>query len=163
MTATIGARRLLTGTLTVPLPPDRAFRLFTPRGERDWAAGWEPRFPAGTGDDTEPGTVFETASHGQTTTWVVVERVPGERMRYARVVPGESAGTVTVDLAPGPEGSIVSVGYSLTPLGPAGERHLAEFAAGYPAYLRSWADAIGTALAGGATGAAPDGRAEVTG
>jgi hypothetical protein len=36
----------------------------------------------------------------------------------------------------------VTVVYELTALSEAGDHHLAEFAAGYPAFLRSWQDAI---------------------
>jgi hypothetical protein len=36
----------LTGRIQVALPPNEAFRLFTPRGEQDWAHGWRPHFPA---------------------------------------------------------------------------------------------------------------------
>ncbi|MBG0829921.1 hypothetical protein HS041_19320 [Planomonospora sp. ID67723] len=53
----------LTGTLTVPLPPEEAFHLFTARGEERWVEGWRPRFPVPVEDDTAPGTVFETGAH----------------------------------------------------------------------------------------------------
>jgi hypothetical protein len=39
-----GAQCLVTGRIPVGLPPAEAFRLFTPRGEQDWAPGWRP-FP----------------------------------------------------------------------------------------------------------------------
>lgn len=58
-------RQRLTGRIQIALPPGEAFRLFTPRGEQDWAQGWHPRFPAPAPDDTEPGTVFETHAHGR--------------------------------------------------------------------------------------------------
>jgi Polyketide cyclase / dehydrase and lipid transport len=140
-----GTRRL-TGTLTVALPPDEAFRLFTPRGERDWVAHWEPRFPAATPDDTEPGTVFQTGTADHAATWLVLDRDPGRRIRYARVVPGRDAGTVTVRLAGDGDRSEVTVAYELTALSEAGRAHLADFAAGYPAFLASWQDAIAAAL-----------------
>ena len=132
----------LTGGFRLDLPADQAFRLFTARGEQDWVAGWTPRFPVETADDTAPGTVFETEGHGQTTTWVVVDRVPGRRIAYARVVAGFTAGTVTVELQPAGGQSDVTVSYDLTPLSPAGADYLREFAAGYPEFLRSWATAI---------------------
>jgi hypothetical protein len=75
-----GARRRLTGHIEVALPPAAAFRLFTPRGEQDWAHGWHPRFPAPAPDDTEPGTVFETSAHGQHTIWLVTSREAGKRI-----------------------------------------------------------------------------------
>jgi hypothetical protein len=135
----------LTGHIQVALPPSEAFRLFTPRGEQDWAHGWQPHFPAPAPDDTEPGTVFETSAHGHRTIWLVTGREPGESICYARVTPGGLAGTVTVSVA-GQQGaagpSEVEVTYCLTALtGPAGGM-LREFADGYPGYLQSWQDAI---------------------
>jgi hypothetical protein len=137
----------LSGHLTVALPPEHAFELFTPRGEQRWAAGWLPRFPAATADDSAPGTVFETEAHGRTATWVVTERTPGRRVRYARVVPGDNAGTVTVELAGRAGGdSDVKVTYELTALTESAAQDLRGFAVRYPDMLRHWADAITAAL-----------------
>jgi hypothetical protein len=135
-------RQRLTGRINVDLPPGEAFRLFTPRGEQDWAHGWHPRFPAPVPDDAEPGTVFETHAHGQHTIWLVTSCEPGKRISYARVTPGDQAGAVTVTIAPAGGGSEVEVTYQLTALTPAAAHELAEFAGRYPAYLRSWQDAI---------------------
>jgi hypothetical protein len=138
-----GAQHTLTGRLAVALPPGEAFVLFTPRGEERWVAGWRPRFPVATGDDSAPGTVFGTEAHGETTTWVVTGREEGRRVSYARVTPGSRAGTVTVELAEdGRGGSVVDVTYELTALSPEGERTLREFAAGYAAFLASWEEDI---------------------
>lgn len=76
----------LRGTVAVQVPPAEAIELFTPSGERRWAEGWDPSFPAPVADETEPGTVFETDAHGSLT-WVVVDRENGRRMRYAVVAP----------------------------------------------------------------------------
>jgi hypothetical protein len=179
-------RRRLTGRIQVALPPGEAFRLFTPRGERDWAHGWDPRFPAPATDDTEPGTVFETSAHGHHTIWLVTGREAGKRISYARVTPGDQAGTVTVTVSPAgvsvagvsvagvsvagvsvagvsvagvsPTGqrSEVEVTYELTALTSLADHKLAEFADGYPAYLRSWEDAIAALLRN--AGSVPDGQ-----
>jgi len=140
-------QRRLTGRIRVALPPGEAFRLFTPRGEQDWVHGWHPHFPAPAPDDTEPGTVFETSAHGQHTIWLVTDRQPGERISYARVTPGDHAGTVTVAISPDGEHSAgqyseVEVTYQLTALTSDADRTLSEFADGYAAYLQSWEDAI---------------------
>jgi hypothetical protein len=133
----------LTGSLTVARPPAEAFDLFTARGEQRWVPGWQPRFPAPADDDTAPGTVFETDGHGRTTTWVVVERTRGQRIRYARIAPGDTAGTVTVVLTGNAYGhSDVAVTYELTALTPSAIEHLRGFAARYPQMLRDWAEAI---------------------
>jgi hypothetical protein len=134
--------RRLTSRIQVALPPGEAFRLFTPRGEEDWAHGWQPRFPAPAPDDTEPGTVFETSAHGQHTIWLVIDRQPGKRISYARVTPGVQAGTVTVTLSPVGQHSEVEVTYDLTALTDSARDKLTEFADTYPSYLKSWEDDI---------------------
>ena len=131
------------GRFALPLPPREAFHLFTPRGEQLWAEGWKPQFPASTTDDTEPGTVFVTTAHDRVTTWVVVDRVAGETIRYARVVPGVTAGTVRVDLHPAGGGTEVTVSYNLTALTAEAEPDLRNFFAGFGRYLESWREAIG--------------------
>jgi hypothetical protein len=147
-----GAQRRLTGRIQVALPPGEAFRLFTPRGEQDWVHGWHPRFPAPAADDTVPGTVFETSAHGQHTTWLVTDCQPGKRISYARVTPGDQAGTVAVTISAIGQHSEVEVTYQLTALtGPAGHK-LRDFADGYPAYLQSWQDAIAAWLRNPGTG-----------
>jgi hypothetical protein len=141
-----GTQRTLTARIQVPLPPGEAFRLFTPRGEQDWAEGWHPHFPAPAPDDTEPGTVFVTDAHGQHTIWVVTDRQPGRRISYARVTPGDRAGTVTVTLSPAGPHTEAEVTYQLTALTGAAAGKLGEFADGFPAYLQSWQDAITAVL-----------------
>ncbi len=141
-------RRRLTGRLTVGLPPTEAFQLFTARGEQAWAEGWMPRFPVPGADDTVAGTVFQTAGHGQTITWIVVDSDPGRAIRYAQVASGLKAALITVTLAEHPPGSSeVTVVYDLTSLSPAGDHHLDDFATEYPAFLREWQDAIGSCTA----------------
>lgn len=135
-------RQRLSDRIRVALPAEEAFQLFTPRGEREWAPGWDPTFPAPAVDDSEPGTVFQTDAHGHRGTWLVTDRVRGRRIAYAQVIPGERAGTITVTLEPTTDGSEVEVVYELTPLSDAGVHHLNQFADGYGDYLRSWQDAI---------------------
>ena len=142
-----GPQYRLSGRISVALPPDEAFVLFTPRGEERWADGWQPVFPAPTEDDAAPGTVFETSAGGEHTIWVVLGREPGRRMSYARVTPGSRAGTVSVDLEDSADGrSAVEVTYALTALSPDGDRQLKEFAAGFSDYLKSWESAIALAI-----------------
>ncbi len=119
----------------------------------------DPQFPAPAGDDTEPGTVFETAHGQQRTTWIVCGREPGRSLRYARLAHGLDAGTVTVTLdgGPVPGGSrVATVDYDLTALSEEGAAGLAGFAAGYREFLRHWEEAIAAATATGPD-ASPDG------
>jgi hypothetical protein len=144
-----GGRRRLTGHISVDLPPGEAFRLFTPRGEQDWADGWHPDFPVPVGDDAEPGTVFRTSAHGRDTIWLVTGRRPGRQICYARVTPGDLAGTVTVSIRPSGDHSDVEVTYELTALTAEAGPGLSEFADRYPAYLRTWEEAIDRQLTAG--------------
>ena len=113
------------GEVRVALPPDAAIELFTPEGERTWVAGWDPTYPGG--DDG----VFVTGA----TTWVTVER--SERVRrYARVTPGVQAGTVSVRCEPDGAGTVATVGYELTALGPGAD--LAAFADRYADLMAEW-------------------------
>ena len=136
----------LAGSLRVPLPVAEAFRLFTARGERDWVDGWEPVFPTPVADDAAVGTVFQTDHGGQQATWIVVDRDGDQRIRYARVAVGRDAGTVEVRLAAAGSHTEVTVTYELTALPPYGEDWLRDFAAHYPAMMRSWEAAIATFL-----------------
>jgi hypothetical protein len=148
----VTSTRRLTGRIQVALPPNEAFRLFTPRGEQDWVHGWRPHFPAPASDDTEPGTVFETSAHGQHTIWLATDRQPGKRISYARVTPGDQTGTVAVVISAAGRHSEVEVTYQLTALNSLANDKLSGFADGYPAYLQSWQDEITAWLRNGATG-----------
>lgn len=135
----------VTGTVHLGMGCAEAFPYFTPRGERAWAEDWDPTFPAGTADDTAPGTVFEV-THGELReTWIVCTHEPGRGMTYARVRPGSHAGTVSVALAPAGTGCAATVEYRLTALTDAGVRELHRFAANYSAFLRHWETAISRA------------------
>ena len=139
-------RQRLSDRIQVTLPAEEAFQLFTPRGEREWAHGWNPTFPVSTVNDSEPGTVFETDAHGHRGTWLVIDCAPGKRIAYAQVIPGERAGSITVTLEATEDGTDVEVVYDLTPLSDAGAHHLKQFANGYGDYLRSWQGAIAACL-----------------
>jgi hypothetical protein len=141
---------LLRRELGVALPPNRARHLFTPAGERLWADGWDPHFPAGeSGDGAAVGTVFVTQAHEATTLWVVVESTENT-VRYVRVTPGGLAGLVEVTLrADGSGGTIATVGYELTALVPEANEELARFTAAYDEFIAGWERDIASVVAAG--------------
>ncbi|HET7572317.1 MAG TPA: SRPBCC family protein [Gaiellaceae bacterium] len=131
----------LSGAVPVALPPEQAFELFTPEGERAWSHGWDPRYPAG--DAPEAGTVFLTNE----TIWTVLRCEPPRELEYSRVTPGERAGRVSVRCEPdGNGGTVATVGYDLTALDPAANDAVDAFAAGYEAFLEHWRHAIAAHL-----------------
>jgi hypothetical protein len=134
-----------TAEIAVGLPRDKAMALFTPEGERRWAAGWDPHYSQG-GRRDGLGTVFTTTHGGSQATWVMVDRLP-QSIRYARVVPAMTAGTIAVEVVSSHEAATqVRVTYDLTALSPAGERWLEAFDAAYQAEIASWAIDIAVAL-----------------
>jgi hypothetical protein len=125
----------------------RVFPLFTARGEREWAPGWDPKILSG-GD--ERGSAFETCRNGQTTTWIVVDYRPAEgRASYARLAHGSHIGLVDVvctDHEGG--GTEVSVSYTLTPLNDAATAGIEDFLEPrrYLSMIEEWRAATAAAL-----------------
>lgn len=135
----------LVGTVQVPLLGADAFNLFTPVGEKVWAHGWDPLFPATVEDDSQPGTVFEIAQHGARSVWIVCGRKKHELIHYARVIPGQNAGTVIVRLESKPTGSVATIEYELTALTLSAAIELSHFASNYPRFLATWEESIAAA------------------
>ncbi|MFP3915506.1 MAG: hypothetical protein ACLFWM_11575 [Actinomycetota bacterium] len=105
------------GRLHLSLPAWKAISLFTPEGERLWAPGWDPHYPAGEASE-EAGTVFVTRAGEVETTWVIIG-IDRElySAAYARLTPGRHGGTVTVTCRDdGQDRCVASVRYDLTSL-----------------------------------------------
>jgi hypothetical protein len=127
--------------LTVHRPRAATLALFTAEGERAWAPGWDPAFPAPERTEGQ-GAVFVTAHAGETTTWVTVDHDECG-LRYARVTPGVSAGTVAVTtVGVEPARTRVRVTYDLTALSTAGASWLETFAEDFDTYIAHWESAI---------------------
>jgi hypothetical protein len=130
-------------------PRDRVFPLFTARGEREWAPGWDPVMLSGA---EERGSAFQTRNHsGQATTWIVIDYRPSEgRVSYARLAHGSNIGLVDVICAePAHGGTYVSVAYTLTPLHTEAEAFVDEFLdpQHYARMIDEWHAATSAALA----------------
>jgi hypothetical protein len=130
-------------------PRAKVFPLFTARGEREWAPGWDPLMLSGA---EQRGSAFRTCNgQGQTTTWIVIDYRPSEgRASYARLAQDSNIGLVDVvcsDSADG--GTDVSVRYTLTPLNAAAEAFVEEFLEPerYGRMIEEWREATSAALA----------------
>lgn len=137
------------GSFRLAAPRARVFPLFTARGEREWAPGWDPTQLSGA---EERGSAFQTLNHhGQTTTWIVVDYRPSAgRVSYARLAHDSNIGLVDVictDAAAG--GTDVSVAYTLTPLHEGTEVFVRDFLApqNYAQMIEEWRAATSAALA----------------
>jgi hypothetical protein len=131
--------------IRVGLSRGEVMALFTPEGERGWAHRWDPHYPEP--DRREgPGAVFITGHAGHHTTWIMVDH-DSERVRYARVTHGMTAGTVVVEVVVSDENSTrVRVTYDLTALTSAGQSWLEGFDADYDDMIAGWSSEIATAL-----------------
>jgi hypothetical protein len=132
------ASQMRTFHLNAPLA--RVFPLFTARGERAWAPGWEPRILSG---GEERGSAFITAAHnGGTVTWIVTDYRPAEgRASYARLVQDSNIGLVDVVCTAAPSGGTdVCVSYTLTAVTDAGGSFVAQFLADehYTHMIEEW-------------------------
>jgi len=130
-------------------PRGRVFPLFTARGEREWAPGWDPVMLSGA---EERGSAFQTRNQsGEATTWIVIDYRPSEgRVGYARLAHGSNIGLVDVICTePAHGGTDVSVAYTLTPLHPEAEAFVEEFLdpRHYARMIDEWQAATSAALA----------------
>jgi hypothetical protein len=129
-----------TAVIDVPRKNEDLLAWFTPEGERLWAGsdGWDPIYPDPDRTDGV-GAVFVTGHSDHETTWIMVDRTPTS-VRYARVTPGVSAGTVEVRVTDDTAAETVQVAvtYDLTATSPAGRELLARLEAHYEAEIKTW-------------------------
>ena len=137
----------LSGRLHVAAPLERAVVFFTPEGERQYVAGWDPEYLHPADGALVEGLTFRTTHNGERTLWLVGRcDVAGGRLEYIRIVPESRIGVVAVHLSPSGSGTDAVVSYRLTALSEAGEEALRVFAAGFEAMLASWQRSIAAVL-----------------
>lgn len=142
-------RRSRSGSFYLELPPSDAIHLFTAEGECLWVPGWQPQI-LGPVPQSE-GLVFLTQADGQQVVWTVLASDwPSGRVKYCRVIPSRSAGTVEVQIRPDGTGSRVTVRYDVTIL-PGGEEPPFLTEAGFCEMLEAWSRMIGDAIRLGAS------------
>lgn len=131
-------------------PCARVFPMFTAEGERAWAPGWNPELLSG---DAERGSAFRTLGHrdGRETVWIVTDYRPDRyRAAYARIVQGSNIGLVDVSCREAPDGTHVSVRYTLTGLNKEGNDFVRGFLADahYTSFIEEWRVVLTAALDG---------------
>jgi hypothetical protein len=144
----VPAHETRSATIRLDAPPERAFGMFTPLGERAWARGWEPEFlHPGDGEACE-GSVFVTRAGGRETIWTTIAHHPPGRAAYSRVTPGLHVVIVEVRLRPAEDGcTLADVSYAFTALTSAGNAAVAEMLDGFGGWMEEWETSINRALA----------------
>ena len=140
--------------LTLPAPPERAFPLFGPIREAEWAEGWQPDLVyAASPLGDEPGAVFTTHHLNEPDTiWLVAQFDPKTcTIEYVRVTPGLRIARVTIICRPAPGGAThADVTYQFTALSEEGNHSVEEFSeAHYQHMMSAWQTAISHTLATG--------------
>mgnify|MGYP006136999845 FL=1 len=142
-------RETRSATIRLDAPPERAFEMFTPLGERAWAHGWDPEFLHPLDGEACEGSVFVTRAGGVETIWTTIAHDPPRRAAYSRVTPGLHAVVVEVRLRPAEDdATLADVSYAFTALTPAGNDAVAEMVDGFGGWMEEWETSINRALAG---------------
>lgn len=131
--------------ITLALPADRAFMLFTPAGEEHWVPGWQPRYLDPPDGATRAGMVFTTGEDDEYTVWHLADfDRDAMRSRYVRATPASRSGFVQVQCrAIGPDRSEVTVGYDMTALNAGAEGALEAYAGeAFESMIDDWARRI---------------------
>jgi hypothetical protein len=130
--------------------PVEVFPLLCPVREREWVRGWEPTLVLSRSGVAELDCVFTTRSGDGEAVWTVTEYVPPSRIEFVKVVPDEGVTRIAIALEPGGAGTLASVTYTLTGLGPAGDTAVAAFTPErYRQFMETWEAELNHFLAHG--------------
>jgi uncharacterized DUF497 family protein len=140
-------------TITVKTSIDRAFPLFGPVREKEWAAGWEPQIIYSTHPEWEEHMIFTTAgkhSHEDRYVWVVSQFRPNEYFIEYTVSTAQRIWFISVRCAPDSENTKVSVTYTYTGLTEEGNQlNKSALSRMFAHDLRDWEEEINQYLASG--------------
>jgi hypothetical protein len=122
-------------------PPEAAFELFSPLGEKRWVPGWDPELIHPPGVAWERGLIFRTREDRGEAIWVVTALDHGRHeVEYHRVEAGRYVARVNVLCSAGPDrGTEVRVTYTFVGLSEMGNEDIAAMSPqAYEEKLRRW-------------------------
>lgn len=110
-------RRDFTHEIRVPLPVEKAFLLFTPKGEEGWVPGWSPDYVFPDTGETIKDMIFCTGRGEEATIWTCLDWQPDRHhVRYLRTTPALRTAFVEVNCHTEGSGTKVVVSYGYIPL-----------------------------------------------
>ena len=133
------------GVVSMALPAAEAFPLFNAEGERQWVAGWAPRYLHRAGSGVGEGVVFQTTREGVgTATWTQTRHDPARGVAsFVFVYPEHHAAIVDVGVTPDASGrSRASVRYRMTSLSPDADEYVRSFGEAFDGFMVHWEEAI---------------------
>ena len=134
-----------TGAIRLNGALDAVFPLFGPIGEKDWAAGWDPKPVWPESGELVEGMVFTVDETPGRVFWVVTRYAPTRHeIAYANVLPGQTLNRIEIACkAAGENQTDCTVRYAFVGLSDEGNKfvdmHTEE---AYAAKLRHWEEAI---------------------
>ncbi|HET7291676.1 MAG TPA: hypothetical protein VFM88_04565 [Vicinamibacteria bacterium] len=129
-----------TGGFTLAVPPEKAFELFSPLGEKQWVPEWNPELLHPPGANWERGLVFRTHEDRGEAVWIVtaLDRA-GHQVEYHRVESGRYLARVSVRCRGVDSRTEVRVLYAFVGLSDTGNREIAAMSAqAYEEKMRRW-------------------------
>jgi len=126
-------------------PTDKAFPLFEPVPEKQWAQGWDPKpvYPAG-GEAIEGMVFMSSHEHDNDTVWTVAHfDAARHEITYINVTSGVRLGRIDIRCSEASGGTRVDVRYSFTGLNEAGNEFVDDFSQSrFDSHMQSWQRAI---------------------
>jgi hypothetical protein len=141
-------RFVATGKFRLHASVSRAFTMFEPIGEKEWAQGWDPNpiYP----DVIKPveGAVFTTREKGEPSIWTITRYERGRTIEYSVVSPGHDTTQISV-ACKGIAESVteVTVSYRITGLSEQGNEYGLEHKSMFGSVMDHWRERISLALA----------------
>lgn len=130
-------------------PADRAFPLFGPVRESEWAPEWAPQwvYPSAPRQSSD-GAVFTTALHGGVATWVMTVYDTDRRtVEYVNFMPGHRVTQISITVRPDTAvTAIARVSYRVTALSQEGSAFVAHFVKEFPGQGPHWEKAINDSI-----------------
>ncbi len=136
------------GSFHIHASIDVVFPMFTPEGEKAWAAGWNPEYVAPADGKTTPGMVFRT-QHSGPKTWVMTTFDPQQhRAEYVNFGP-DLVVQVKVTCRSDAEGTVADVTYVHTGLNESGNKLVDDYTQErHEKQMLHWQQAIDEVLGG---------------
>lgn len=129
--------------------PAAVFPLLCPVREADWIEGWDPLVVITGSGVAEPDCVFVTPGSPKDAIWYITRHEPESgSIQMLKITPDVTACRLDIKVSPAPGGSVATISYTHTSLGPEGDKFVQSFTAEYyQLFMQEWEARINRYLA----------------
>ena len=120
--------------------PAKVFPLLCPVREAEWIDGWDPVAVFSRSGVAEPDCVFLTEASPHDAVWIITKHDPGSgQVEMIKVIPTVTVCKVAIQVEPAEGGSVATITYTHTSLGPDGNEFILSFTEDYyQQFMRDW-------------------------